>query len=137
MRDLEGVVNSLLAFSLTKSGEIDCELAERVCRQINPEKSVKFDVAVIMRAVGSHYAIGVPDMVGKSRRSDVVHARQVAIYLCHHLAHVPTTQIGRHFGGRDHSTVKHSIDKVVDRLEKDKAFALDVKAIERKIKENR
>ena len=137
VRDLEGVINSLLAFSLMGSGTIDLPLAEKVCKQIKPEKTGKYDINTILDVVSEHYNIPVEELIGKTRKQEVVNARQVAMYLCDKMAHAKTTRIGRYIGGRDHSTVKHSIDKVVERIEKDKAFARDVKAIERKIKENR
>lgn len=134
VRDLEGVINSLLAFSMMGTGEIDMPLAEKVCKQIKPEKVGKYDVNTILDGVSDHYNIPVDDLIGKSRKAEIANARQVAMYLSQKMAHAQTTRIGRFIGGRDHSTVKHSIDKVKARIESDKAFARELKAIESEIK---
>ena len=134
VRDLEGVINSLLAFSITGTGEIDMSLAERVCKQVKPEKVCKYDINDIIDAVSDHYNISVNDIIGKSRKQEITLARQIAMYLSAKLAHAQTTRIGRFIGGRDHSTVKHSIDKVKARIDEDRSFAREIKAIEKDIK---
>lgn len=134
VRDLEGVINSLLAFSLMRSGEIDMALAEKVCRQVKPEKLAKYDINEILDGVSDHYNIPVDDIIGKSRKAEIANARQIAMYLSSKMAHAQTNRIGRFIGGRDHSTVKHSIDKVKKRIGEDKSFAREIKAIEKEIK---
>lgn len=137
VRELEGVINSLLAFSMMGTGEIDMPLAEKVCKQRKPEKVGKYDINAILDSVSDHYNIPVDDIIGKSRKAEIANARQVAMYLSQKMAHAQTTRIGRFIGGRDHSTVKHSIDKVVARLDSDKAFAREVKTIESEIKSSK
>lgn len=134
VRDLEGVINSLLAFSMMGTGEIDMSLAERVCKQVKPEKIGKYDINDILDGVSDHFNIPVDDIIGKSRKAEIANARQIAMYLSAKMAHAQTSRIGRFIGGRDHSTVKHSIDKVKAHIEEDKSFAREIKAIEKEIK---
>ena len=134
VRDLEGVINSLLAFSMMGTGEIDLALAERVCKQVKPEKVSKYDINDILDIVSEHYNVSVDNIIGKSRNHEIVVARQIAMYLSSKIAHAQTTRIGRFIGGRDHSTVKHSIEKIAVRIETDRAFARDIKALVRDIK---
>jgi len=133
VRDLEGVINSLLAFSIMGTG-IDMSLAERVCKQVKPEKVGKYDINDILDVVSDHYNISVDDIIGKSRKAEIALVRQISMYLSAKIAHAQTTKIGRFIGGRDHSTVKHSIDKVKARIEEDRSFAREIKVIEREIK---
>lgn len=133
VRDLEGVINSLLAFSIMGTG-IDMSLAEKVCKQVKPEKVGKYDINDILDVVSDHYNISVDDIIGKSRKADITLARQIVMYLSAKIAHAQTTRIGRFIGGRDHSTVKHSIDKVKARIEEDRSFGREIKSLEREIK---
>lgn len=134
VRDLEGVINSLLAFSMMGTGEIDLALTERVCKQVKPEKVSKYDINDILDVVSDHYNVSVDNIIGKSRNHEIVLARQIAMYLSSKMAHAQTTRIGRFIGGRDHSTVKHSIEKISTRIETDRAFAREIKALMRDIK---
>lgn len=134
VRDLEGVINSLLAFSMVYSSEIDMALAEKIIKRTYPQKQQKYDVNTIVDAVCAHFNVAVDDVLSKSRKKDIAQARQVAMYLSSKLAKVASTSIGRHIGGRDHSTVLHSCRLVEERISSDKAFASEVKAIEKELK---
>jgi len=134
VRDLEGVINSLLAFSMVYSSDIDMPLAEKIVKRTFPQKQHKFDVNTIVDAVCAHFGVQVEDVLSKSRKKDIAQARQVAMYLSQKLAHAASTSIGRLIGGRDHSTVIHSVKQVEQRLTEDKAFERDLKAIEKTLK---
>lgn len=134
VRDLEGVINSLLAFSMVYSSDIDMTLAEKIIKRTYPQKQQKYDVNSIVDAVCDHFKVAVDDVLSKSRKKDIAQARQVAMYLSSKLAKVASTSIGRHIGGRDHSTVLHSCRLVEERISNDKAFAAEVKTIEKELK---
>lgn len=134
VRDLEGVVNSLLAHSIFLNGDIDMALAERVVSRLKKDAPKQYDVNAIIDAVCSHFCIDVENVLGKSRKREYVQARQISMYFLQTLAKVSVNRIGRLIGNRDHSTVAHGIDKIVNLMQTDKTLARNMKAIERNIK---
>jgi len=134
VRDLEGVINSLLAHSIFMNGEVDMALAERVVSRLKKDTPKKYDVNQILDAVCSHFNVDVEDVLGKSRKREFVLARQISMYFLQNLAKVSVNRIGRLIGNRDHSTVAHSIDKIAEQMISDKTLAKNVKSIERNIK---
>lgn len=134
VRDLEGVINSLLAFSMVYNSDIDMALAEKVVKRTVPQRQQKFNVNTILDAVCEYYKVSVEDVLSKSRKKEITQARQVAMFLSQKLAHTPSTSIGRLIGGRDHSTVLHSCKLVEKRISNDRSFEKEVKAIEKSLK---
>ncbi len=134
VRDLEGVVTSLLAHSIFISGDIDMALAEKVVGRYKRDTPKKYDVSSIVDTVCEIMKVNVEDVLGKSRKRDFVQARQIAMYFSQTLAKVSVGRIGRLIGNRDHSTVMHGIAKVTAKMQSDKAFAKEMKAIEKELK---
>ncbi len=134
VRDLEGIINSLLAESIFSTDDINMELAEKITARYRRNTCTQFDTDKIMAFVSDHYGIATEDILGKSRKREYVLARQVTMYFSHHLAKTNVNAIGRSMGNRDHSTVVHSIKKMEETLKKDKAFAKEMKELEREIK---
>lgn len=134
VRDLEGVINSLLAYSVVYNKEIDCSLAETILkRAIRPsEKQITPDD--IIEEVCSHYNVTRQSVMSKSRKRELVNARQVSMYITSKLTKMPTTRIGQLIGGRDHATVIHSCSTVERRMKVDKAYADDIINIENSLK---
>jgi len=79
-------------------------------------------VEKIQKFIANEYKISVSDLKEKTNRSEVVNPRQIAMYLCKHLLNLSLKEIGRKFGGKDHSTVIHSIKKVEEKMGKDKNY---------------
>lgn len=134
VRELEGVINSLLAFSMVYNNDIDMELAEKIVSRIAKETSDSFNINELLDIVCDYFGVDVEDVLGKTRKREIVIARQVAMYLCQKVGKINTTQIGRLVGKRDHSTVNHSIKLVAAQIEKDKKFAKQIKEIIAKLK---
>ncbi len=134
VRDLEGVINSLLAHSIFLNGDIDMSLAEKVVGRIRKDAPKTFDINRILDVVCKHYKVSKDDVMGKSRKKEFVQARQVCMYFAHHLGKMTVNMIGRQIGGRDHATVGYSIEKVAGRIKEDKDFAKEIKTLEREIK---
>lgn len=134
VRDLEGVINSLLAHSIFMNGEVDMALAERVLSRLKKDTPKKYDVNQILDVVCSNFNVDVEDVLGKSRKREFVQARQISMYFLQNLAKVSINRIGRLIGNRDHSTVAHSIDKIVTQMQVDKNLMRNIKAIERNLK---
>ena len=130
VRDLEGVLNSLMAYSIVYNTHLDVHLAERVIK-----RSVKIDnhpltVDDILEKVCQHYGIPQQHVFSKSRKREYVQVRQVAMYLAQKHTKMPASRIGQLIGGRDHSTVIHSCNTVEQRLKVDKSFAEEMNSIE-------
>lgn len=134
VRELEGIINSIMAYSVVDNCDITLQLAARVvARAVNLEKK-ELTVDDIIAAVASHYGVSRKDIVSKSRKQGIVLARQVAIYLCHKYTGQSYATLGRKFGGRDHSTILYSHDVVARRISVDKNFRHEVEAIESAMK---
>lgn len=130
VRELEGILNSVMAYSVMDNCEIDLDLTARViARVVNLEKR-ELTIEDIMQTVSQRYGLKVKDLTSKSRKQNIVQARQLAIYLCHKYTDVSFSQIGRCFGGRDHSTVLYSNEQVSRRITVDKDYRHEVEALE-------
>ena len=112
VRELEGVIVSLMAQASLTRREIDVELAKNTLRNIvmNEDKEVTIDT--IQEIIADFFQITIADLKSKSRKKEVVYPRQLAMYLAKEYTDLPLKSIGYHFGGRDHSTVIHSIQSV-------------------------
>ncbi|MBO7577986.1 MAG: chromosomal replication initiator protein DnaA [Prevotella sp.] len=137
VRDLEGVINSLLAFSIVYNGNIDMKLAERVIKRAVKVEERSVTVDDIMEKVCHHFNVTTTAMASRSRKRELVVARQVSMYLAQKLTKMPASRIGKLVAGRDHSTVIHSCTQVEQRLKIDKAFSAEVHSIESSLKLNK
>lgn len=134
VRDLEGVINSLLAYSVVYNSNIDMRLAERVIK-----RSVKIDdepltIDEIIDKVCIHFNVTATAVNSRSRKQDIVLARQVSMYLAQKHTKMPASRIGKLVGGRDHSTVLHSCSQIEKRLQVDKGFIAELSTIENSFK---
>lgn len=116
VRELEGVVVSLMAQASLNRREIDLDLAKATLRNIvvNDEKEINIDT--VQELVADFYNTTIADLKSKSRKREIVYPRQVAMYLAKELTELSLKSIGYHFGGRDHSTVIHAIQLINDLL---------------------
>lgn len=118
IRELEGALKQLSARANLMGEKVDADTARDFLRgQIQLPESTPVSANNILVAVTDWYDIPHDDLVGRSRRKEVVHPRHVAMYLCRELTSLSLEAIGRRFGGRDHSTVSHAREKVSDRLD--------------------
>ena len=134
VRDLEGVVNSLMAYSIVYNSAVDMRLAERVIKRAVKVDNHPLTVDDILEKVCGHYGIAQQHVFSKSRKHDYVLVRQVSMYLAQKYTKMPASRIGQLIGGRDHSTVLHSCSTVEQRLKVDKAFSAEVSSIENSFK---
>lgn len=134
VRELEGIVNSIMAYSVVDNCEIDLALAERVvARAVNLEKK-QLTADDIIQTVAQHFSLKAKDLISKSRKQAIVRARQLAIFLCHKYTDMPYLQIGQRFGGRDHSTIIYSCNQVTKDLSTVKDYRRTLEEIEAKLK---
>ena len=130
VRDLEGVVNSLLAYSVVYNSNVDMRLAERVIKRAVKVDDNPLTVDEILDTVCNHFSVTLSAVNSKSRKHDLVIARQVTMYLAQKYTKMPASRIGRLVGNRDHSTVIHSCAQVENRLKVDCSFKEEVNSIE-------
>jgi chromosomal replication initiator protein len=134
VRDLEGVLVSLLAHSTLANKQIDVPLAEKIIsRIVNITRKVN-TVEKIRDVVCEYFSLSVEAISTKSRKREVVQARQIAMYLSKQLTKSSLTSIGNTIGQRDHATVLHACKIVTDLMDCDKNFRSSVKEIEEKLK---
>ena len=134
VRDLEGVLNSLMAFSIVYNSSIDMRLAERVIKRAVKVDNHPLTIDDILEKVCKHYNVPQQSVMSKSRKRDYVLVRQVSMYLAQKYTKMPAARIGQLIGGRDHSTVLHSCTTIEKRLQVDKAFYAELSSIETSFK---
>lgn len=134
VRDLQGVINSLMAYSIVYNCNIDMRLAQRVIKRAVKIDDKPLTVDDILEKVCSHYNVTTTQINSKSRKRDFVVARQVSMYLAQKYTKMPASRIGKLVGNRDHSTVLHSCSQVEKRLKVDKAFSAEIVSIETSFK---
>lgn len=134
VRDLQGVINSLLAFSVVYNSNIDMRLAERVIKRAVKIDNNPLTVDDILEKVCTHYNVTQQNVFSRSRKRDYVVVRQVSMYFAQKYTKMPASRIGQLIGNRDHSTVIHSCNTVEKRLKVDKAFSAELESIENSFK---
>ncbi|OYU91841.1 MAG: chromosomal replication initiation protein DnaA [Bradyrhizobiaceae bacterium PARB1] len=112
-RDLEAVVNRLLAHSKLNGSAVTMDLAEREARDlVRPQEQRRIRIEDILRATASHFHVSRSDLMSARRTANIVKPRQLAMYLAKTLTLRSLPEIGRRFGGRDHTTVLHAVRKM-------------------------
>ena len=131
VRELEGIVNSLLAQSILLKREINLDLAQRIVRKAVRCAEVKaVTINDIIEKVCAHYKIDTSAIHTKTRKREVVQVRQVAMYLAKKHTETSSSKIGQLIGNKDHATVLHACKTVKDQLEVDKEFKAEIEEIE-------
>ena len=134
VRDLEGVLNSLMAYSIVYNSNIDMHLAERVIKRAVKVDNHPLTIDDILEKVCQHFGVSQQHVISKSRKRDYVQVRQVSMYLAQKYTKMPASRIGQLIGGRDHSTVIHSCSTIEQRLKVDKNFGAELTSIENSFK---
>jgi chromosomal replication initiator protein len=135
-RDLEGAVNRLLAHSKLTGQPVTLEMAEREMRDlIRPAEPKRVRIEDIQRIVARQYNVSRADLLSSRRTANVVRPRQVAMYLAKVLTLRSLPEIGRRFGGRDHTTVLHAVRKIENLVGNDSALAEEIEALKRQLQD--
>ena len=122
IRQLEGALTKLVAFSTFNKKELSLPLAQNILKDIIPLENKKISIDQIQKIITDYYTIKVNSLLSKKRTKDIVFARQVAIYLSRELTDLSLASIGEAFGRRDHTTIIHSYTKIKNKIKKDKGF---------------
>jgi len=132
IRELEGALIRILAHASLSNQEITLDYARKVLSGVyDKTKKVELSPEKIKTAVADYFSLSVKDLEGERRSQDYVVPRQIAMYLIRELTNVSLPQIGEIFGGRDHSTVLHSIEKIKKELKKDENLRACIEDLKR------
>ncbi len=134
IRELEGVLVSLVARSSLNQRQIDMGLTKEVVKNFVTEINKEITVEFIQQLVAEHFSVDVEKLQSKTRKRSIVIARQLSMYLAKNLTDKSLKSIGETFGGRDHSTVIYSCRTVQDLMETDIIFKDTVQELEKKIR---
>jgi chromosomal replication initiator protein len=129
VRELEGVIISLMAQASLTRKEIDIELAKTTLKSIVNDQEKELSVDNILDVVTLHFDVDLQTLQGKCRKKENVFPRQVAMYMLKELTNLPLKSIGYHFGGRDHSTVIHAVQSISEAMETDKSVEKTVRKL--------
>ena len=134
VRELEGALISLLAHASLNKKSIDLSLAKQIVKNFVKNISREISIDYIQKTVCEYFTIPIELLKAKTRKREVVQARQLSMFLAKHHTKNSLKSIGQFFGGRDHSTVIHSCQAIQNLMDTDKKFKKSVEDIEKKIK---
>jgi chromosomal replication initiator protein len=134
LRDMEGVLNSLMFHATLLKREIDLSLAKEVLKNIVKEIQTDVSVDFIQKTVAEYFKVDLESMKSKTKKREIVIPRQVSMYLCKRYTQLTLALIGENFGGRDHSTVIHALESVEDMMKADSNFRNSVEELSKKMK---
>ncbi|KIC49751.1 chromosomal replication initiator protein DnaA [Tateyamaria sp. ANG-S1] len=131
VRVLEGALTRLFAFASLVGRKIDMDLTQDCLADVLRASERKITVEEIQRKVSEHYNIRLSDMIGPKRLRAYARPRQVAMYLAKHMTSRSLPEIGRRFGGRDHTTVMHGVKRIEELKQSDGQIAEDLELLRR------
>ena len=131
VRVLEGALTRLFAYASLVGREITLDLAQECLADILRASDRRLTIEEIQRKVAEHYNVRLSDMIGPKRLRTIARPRQVAMYLAKHLTTRSLPEIGRRFGGRDHTTIMHGIRKIDELMATDRQLAEDIGLLKR------
>lgn len=134
VRELEGVMISLIAHASLDHRDIDLELAKQTMKNIVHDIETEVGIDYIQKTVAEYYHLSPDDLKAKTRKKEVVIARQVAMYFSKDYTNHSLKSIGYHFGGRDHSTVIHAVQSVNDMMDVNVNFKGSIEDLKKKLK---
>ena len=133
IRELEGVLISLMAHANLNDESVDINLAKEVIRKFVTHENKSISVENIAKLVAEHFSVSMDKLHSNTRKRDVVTARQLSMYLAKNFTKSSLKEIGHHLGGKDHSTVIYSINTVKDLIHTDPLFKETVAELKKKV----
>jgi chromosomal replication initiator protein len=134
IRELEGALTKIVAFSRVSKNPINIELAKEVLKDIiSPDENKEITPTLIIKTVADHFNISPDDMCSKKKSQDIVYPRQIAMYLCRVLTETSLQNIGTALGRKDHTTVMHAIEKIANEVKNNEAARNTIEVIKKKI----
>ena len=134
VRELEGALRKILAYSRFNQKEISIALAREALRDLLSIQNRQISVENIQKTVADYYKIKVADMYSKKRPASIARPRQIAMYLAKELTQKSLPEIGELFGGRDHTTVLHAVRKIAAERQKNTELNQQLHVLEQTLK---
>src|SRR5690625_5159403 len=135
IRELEGALVRVVAYSSLINEDVNLELATEALKDIIPNNQAKvISAKMIQNIVADKYDLKLNDFLSKKRTRAIAYPRQIAMYLTRELTDLSLPKIGQEFGGRDHTTVIHAHNKIIEELKTDEVLANEIKNITEEIK---
>ena len=137
VRELEGALTKIVAFSRVSRKPVDIDIAKEVLKDvISPDDNTVITPELIIDIVADHFNISVQDISSKKKSQDIVVPRQIAMYLCRKFTEISLQELGHILGKRDHSTVMHSVEKIQNEIDTNESTRNIVNVIIKKISPN-
>jgi chromosomal replication initiator protein len=136
VRDLIGALTILIAYTELMGKPITLEIAQqRLKDSFSASRLANMSIDNIIRVVSEYFSLTPNDLKGKKRTQNIAFARQLAMYIGRELTDYSTTELGQDFGGRDHTTVMHSIERIKGKLLTDPTLESTIESLKRSVKE--
>jgi chromosomal replication initiator protein len=132
IRELEGALNRVVAYARLRGNSLTVEIASAALADLMSRPST-VTIDEILSTVANYYSISMDDLLGRGRNRELVHPRQVAMYLAREELQVTLPQIGEALGGRDHTTVMYGVEKVTQAIESDDAVRREILALRERL----
>ena len=129
IRELEGALNKLIAYSTLSNSPITIELSNKSISDVVSHHNKVLSIEYIQEVCAKYFNVTVEDLKGSRRSADIAFARQVAMYFCRDVANLSTPKIGLAFGKRDHSTVMHGCNKIANEIKENTNTKLIVETV--------
>ena len=137
IRDLIGTLNTLISYTEIMGSPVTLEIAQQKLRDVfASRRQTNLSIEIIQKVVADFFSLNSSDLKGRKKNQKVVYPRQIAMYICREITDFSTTEIGEAFGGRDHTTVMHSIEKIQGLLITDPTLDSTIESLKRQIKES-
>jgi chromosomal replication initiator protein DnaA len=134
IRELEGALTKIVAFSRLKKRELNIVLAEEALQDIiSPNEKKVITPEFIVEVVAEHYSLTPNDIYSKDKSRNISYPRQIVMFLCRRLTDISVTEIGKILGNRDHSTVLHGCEKVSNDIQSDSSLHNTIDVLIKKI----
>ena len=135
IRELEGSLNKLIAlYKLNNTGSIDIALAAEALKDIiSSDNRREVTPELILDIVSEHFGVSIPDLKGNKRNAEIVFPRQIAMHPIRNMTETSLKAVGVILGGKDHSTIKHGIEKIENELKADETLSNTINIIKKKI----
>ncbi len=134
IRELEGALTKVVAFSKLNKREINVELAEEALKDlISPNAVREITPQLILNVVSEHFGINPLDIIGQKRSKELAFPRQIVMYLCGNMTTESLQNIGKALGGRDHTTILHGQKKIASQIDSDESLSNTIDILKKKI----
>ena len=137
IRELEGVLNKLIANASLTNTHITMEMAEKAINDVVISREKVISIGLIQETVAKYFNVTVDELKGVKRSNDITFPRQIAMYLCRNFADLPLTKIGEGFGKRDHTTVIHACNKISKQMQDDMTTKRIVESVKNILKSDK